>query len=99
MMAAARQSGTVGFAPPLWWAIFALATVGLSLFFQTFKIFTLTPSWSTGLPLLAATALVFLTMVLLIYDGYAKEKAKGKVLKPFAPFEWLYARLHEQGED
>lgn len=89
----------VGFSRLAWWSVFILATVSLSLCFQTFKAFTLHPSLNTGLPLLGALALMLGAMILLIYDGYAKDKAKGKVVKVFPPFEWLFSHQAGKADD
>ncbi len=94
-----RYPGSVGFSRLLWWAVFVLATVSLSLCFQTFKTFTLMPGLENALALLGALTLLFVAITALIYDGYAKDKAKGKVVKPFGPFEWLFARQYAESDD
>ena len=73
----------------LWWILFAAATYGMSLWFQTFKTFTLTPTWPTALPWMAVNFLLFLLLGTLIYDSYVQEKCRGHIQKPLRLFEWL----------
>lgn len=72
-----------------WWALFLLATFVMSLWFQTFKTFTLVPSLQNGLVWLGVMALLVLVLAVLVYDSYVQEKAKGRIEKPFRLFEWL----------
>ncbi|MBX2860493.1 MAG: hypothetical protein KTR14_04620 [Vampirovibrio sp.] len=78
----------------LWWVVFGLSTYGLSLFFQTFKTFTVTPTDMNGLALLGAIAFLAVTFLVLMFDGYVKEKIKGKIQREFGPFEALYRKLN-----
>ena len=75
-----------------WWLVFGLATLSLSLLFRTFKTFTLVPDLANGLTTLVALLAVCITMTALVYDGYVKEKAKGKLQRTFGLFEWLVQR-------
>ena len=81
---------------PFWWAFFAAATALLSLTLETFKAFTLAPDWRAGLACAASIGLLVLVMLILSFDSYLKEKAKGDVKKPVRFFDWLEARLHTQ---
>lgn len=75
---------------PLWWLTFAGSSVALSWVFQTFKVFTITPDWPNGLLLLGALALVLIFLVILSFDSYVIEKAKGNIHNPVRLFEWIY---------
>lgn len=77
---------------PVWWAMFLVATYTMSLWFQTFKVFTKVPSVATALPWLGVMALLIAVLGLLAYDSYVQEKAKGTIQKPARLFEWLIAR-------
>jgi len=92
--ATVAPSPSVGLQPVYWWLTLGVASICLSHFFNAFKVFTLAPHWLTGLNLLVMTSLTLGAMVVLIYDGYAKEKAKGKVVRLFTPFEWLYQKQY-----
>jgi hypothetical protein len=76
----------------LWWMVFGIATFALSIAFQTFRVFTLTPTLDTGLKLVAAVLLLIAVLLVLLYDSYVKEKGKGNIHHPFKLFEWVYAR-------
>ena len=73
----------------MWWACFLLASFIMSLCFQTFKAFTLVPSWSNGLIWLVALLLLSQVVLVLIYDSYVLEKARGRVERPIRFFEWM----------
>jgi len=73
----------------MWWACFLLASFIMSLCFQTFKAFTLVPNWSNGLAWLAAMLLMGQTVLVLAYDSYVQETAKGRVQRPIRLFEWM----------
>ncbi len=77
---------------PVWWATFLLATYTMSLWFQTFKVFTRVPSMANAFSWLGVMALLVVVLALLAYDSYVQEKAKGKIQKPARLFEWLIAR-------
>jgi hypothetical protein len=74
-----------------WWAVFLLDTVALSWFLHWFKAFTLAPNWEHGGMLLAVTLLLVGSFMILLYDGYAKEKSRGTLGRRFSPFERVYA--------
>jgi glucan phosphoethanolaminetransferase (alkaline phosphatase superfamily) len=86
----------IGFGTGLWWLVFVVASYALSLFFQTFKMFTLQPTAQHLLEWLAAIAFALASFAVLLYDTYAKEKAKGNLYNQFPPFEWVYARQYSQ---
>jgi len=75
-----------------WWICFGLATYVLSLCFQQFRVFTVTPNWATGGAWLAVIALLALIMLLLGYDSYIHEKRGGKVRNAIPMFDWLEAK-------
>jgi hypothetical protein len=77
------------FARPVWWTLFLLATFFMSLWFQTFKTFTLTPTLQTGLTWLVVMAVLVAIVTLMIYDSYVYEWQKGQIQKPMALFEWM----------
>ena len=97
-MATVKQtpSSSVGFGTGMWWLVFVVASYALSLFFQTFKMFTLQPTVQHMIEWLAAIAFALLSFGILLYDTYAKEKAKGNLYNTFSPFEWVYARQYAQ---
>ena len=72
-----------------WWVCFALDTYVLSLCFQQFRVFTVTPDWPNGGLMLGVLALLLMIMALLGYDSYIGEKRKGNVEKNIAAFDWL----------
>ncbi|MFN8614893.1 MAG: hypothetical protein U0003_03140 [Vampirovibrionales bacterium] len=69
----------LGLSKGVWWAVFLLDTVGLSQWLQAFKVFTLTPSFSSTAGVVAYTVWVVVATAALIYDGYAKEWCKGTI--------------------
>lgn len=73
----------------MWWACFLIASFTMSLCFQTFKAFTLVPNWSNGLMWLVAILLLVQVVLVLIYDSYVLEKARGRIQKPLRLFEWM----------
>lgn len=75
-----------------WWACFILATYLMSLWFQTFKAFTLTPTLGNGLIWLGVMLLLTLIVMVLTYDSYVQEKSRDRVQKPIRVFEWLMAK-------
>lgn len=75
-----------------WWGVFGLSSYLLSLVFQGFKLFTVAPTLENGLVFLGAMALLSVSLMVLVYDSYVKEKAKGTVEHPIRLFEWLLAR-------
>jgi hypothetical protein len=75
-----------------WWACFLLATYLMSLWFQTFKTFTLVPSLGNGLIWLGVMTLLTLIVMVLTYDSYVQEKNRDRVQKPIRVFEWLMAK-------
>jgi hypothetical protein len=88
-----EQSVTTRLLPkPLWWALFLVATYLMSLWFQTFKTFTLTPILSTGFAWLLVMGLLTVVIMILAYDSYVQEKGKGRIEKPARLFEWMIAR-------
>lgn len=81
----------VGFQRHYWWVFFLAATYSLSLFLQTFKAFSLTPAFQTAMPLVGAMLGLLLSVGILLYDSYAKEKYKGKITNRL----WLFERLYD----
>ena len=75
-----------------WWLLFGVATYLMSLWFQTFKLFTLTPSLPNGLQWLGVMAALSGVVGLMVYDSYVVEARKGEIRKPFRPFEWMIQR-------
>lgn len=75
---------------PLWWVFFALASFILSLCFQAFKVFTMTPNWLTGLSWLGVIALLVLCTGVLLYDSYVDDRQQGKIKHPVRFFENIY---------
>lgn len=73
----------------MWWACFLLASFIMSLCFQTFKAFTLVPNWSNGLVWLVSLLLMGQMVLILVYDSYVQESAKGRVQRPIRLFEWM----------
>lgn len=82
----------VGLNRSLWWMVFLADTVTLSMVFQHFKTFTVTPSLTNGGWLLLSTAALLAFTGALVYDGYAKEKEKGALKNPFKLFDWVYTQ-------
>lgn len=74
---------------PLWWVAFLAATYLMSLWFQTFKVFTLTPNLMNGLSWLAVMGVLLLVIAVMTYDSYVQERLKGRIQKPARLFEWL----------
>lgn len=72
-----------------WWFFFLLATFIASLGFQTFRIFTLEPTWPNAGLWLLVMALLFQSIGILAYDSYVQEKHKGNVQKPVKLFDWM----------
>lgn len=90
---------------PVWWFLFLSATVIMSQWFQTFRVFTITPSMENGLIWLGMNLLLIANVALLVYDSYVQEKGRGQVQKPLRLFEWMYRRqfllkghLHHKGD-
>lgn len=79
---------------PLWWAFFALATFIMSLCFQAFKVFTVDPTWLTGLEFIGVMALLVFVTAVLIYDSYVNERQQGKVQRPVRLFERIAQWQH-----
>lgn len=77
---------------PVWWLLFLAATYVMSQWFQTFRVFTITPSLENGLVWLGANLLLFVNVAVLVYDSYVQEKGRGQVQKPLRLFEWMYRR-------
>jgi hypothetical protein len=73
----------------MWWICFLVASFVMSLCFQTFKAFTLTPNWSNGLIWLLSLLIMAQVTLVLVYDSYVLEKRRGRVQKPIQLFEWL----------
>ncbi|HWV47122.1 MAG TPA: hypothetical protein VN039_14065 [Nitrospira sp.] len=73
----------------MWWVCFLLASFTMSLCFQTFKAFTLVPNWSNGLIWLAAVLLTGQVLLVLVYDSYVQETAKGRIERPVRLLEWM----------
>ncbi len=88
------QSTQKPLSTPLWWVCFAAATYVMSLCFQTFKVFTLAPNWTTGLGFLGVCMLLVFITGTLVFDSYVKERRLGKVQRPAALFERLAQKLH-----
>ncbi len=93
-MASPTQQQKPVFRLGLWWLLFAVASFALSLFFQAFREFTVTPTQQTFISLVASVVFVVCLTLILVYDGYVKERFKGNVIQPFAPFDWLIARQY-----
>lgn len=74
---------------PMWWIFFLMASYMMSLWFQTFKAFTLVPSLTNGLVWLVVMFLLAHVLVVLIYDSYVQEKGLGRIEKPIRLFEWM----------
>ena len=75
-----------------WWLYFALDSFILSTCFQTFKRFTLYPTWGPGLAFVGTILLLILCTTVLVYDSYVKERSLGKVQYPIRLFEYMMAR-------
>jgi hypothetical protein len=75
-----------------WWALFLLATYVMSLWFQTFKAFTLVPSWQNASVWLGVMLVLVMLVLVLVYDSYVQEKANARVQKPIQLFETLYRK-------
>lgn len=84
----------VGISTLAWWAMLGVASICLSHFFNAAKLFTLTPDLVTGANFVLMTVLTLLAVGYLIYDGYAKDKASGKLVRTFFVFEWLFAKQY-----
>lgn len=78
----------------LWWGMFAAATFILSLCFQAFKTFTLSPTLANGLGWMGMLALLGLTLLVLMYDSYVNERNQGKIKHPLRLFEWIYRKQY-----
>ena len=92
------------FSKPIWWTLFLAATFLMSLWFQTFKAFTLHPNMINGLLWLAVMFILIVNIAVLAYDSYLLEKSKGKIHKPVRFFEWLRERrflivAHDSSKD
>ena len=72
--------------------VFVAATVLLSASIEAFKTFTLAPGWRTGLLVLASLGLLAIVLLVLAYDSYIKEKARGGVKKPIRLFDRFYEK-------
>ncbi|HEY9745815.1 MAG TPA: hypothetical protein V6C99_06315 [Oculatellaceae cyanobacterium] len=72
-----------------WWGLFLAATYVMSLWFQTFKTFTLVPSLVNGLLWVGTMLLLCLLVMVLAYDSYVQEKNRERIQKPVRLFEWL----------
>ena len=89
----------------MWWLLFAMASYITSLWFQTFRTFTLTPSLGNGLLWLFVMFLLAQVVLVLIYDSYVLEKSRGRIEKPIRLFEWMMRKrfllrsVLEQKED
>lgn len=83
---------------PGWWVLFVAATLLLSQFFRQFKVFTITPTWTTGGVLLGVIALLIAVMAILLYDSYVSEKRRQKIQHPMALFDWLDERRFLQSQ-
>lgn len=91
--------------PLAWWLVFALATYIMSLWFQTFRVFTLSPTLHNGLIWVGVMLLLVLTVAVLVYDIYIQEKSRGHIAKPVPLFDWmaekrflLKSNLHDKGD-
>jgi hypothetical protein len=73
----------------MWWMLFLVATYVMSLWFQTFKAFTLVPSLTNGLIWLLVMFLLTQVLIVLAYDSYVLEKGRGRIEKPVRLFEWM----------
>ena len=91
MKVGVMETKPVGFQKFVWWVFFLAATYSLSLFLQTFKAFSLTPTSQTAMPLAGALVALILSVTILLYDSYAKEKQKGKLTNSL----WLFERLYD----
>ncbi|MEM0951641.1 MAG: hypothetical protein AAGI66_05800 [Cyanobacteria bacterium P01_H01_bin.74] len=76
----------------LWFVLFILGTYLMSLCFQAFRVFTLTPNIQNAAFLLLALLFTSQVLFVMIYDSYIHEKQKGNVYKPIALFEWLITK-------
>jgi hypothetical protein len=77
----------------IWWTLFVTATLLMSFWFKSFKIFTLHPNFLTASGCLLVTVFLILNILVLAYDSYCHECSKGKIQKPVALFEWLNKRF------
>ena len=77
---------------PLWWGLFLTATYVMSLWFQTFKAFTVQPTLQNGAVWLGVMLLLSLVLGVLVYDSYVQEKRQGRLHHTLGLFEWLYRR-------
>ena len=78
---------TLGIPRWVWWAVFVLDSVLMSHWLQAFKVFTVTPSVNTSIPLIFFSACFLAATSLLVYDGYAKEWGKGTIRNTIPWFE------------
>jgi hypothetical protein len=77
------------FKPWQWWVVFGLATFVMSLGFQAFRDFTVTPTLRNGCIWLGVMLLLALLLTVLIFDSYVQEKARGKVERSIRLFDWM----------
>lgn len=78
----------------MWWGFFILATWVMSLWFDASRAFFAEPGWERALEWAAVMGLLFMVMLVLMYDSYVKEKTRGKVHRPVRLFEWIYERQY-----
>jgi hypothetical protein len=84
---------------PVWWLVFGFATYFMSLVFQAFRNFSVLPDLANGFSLVGALVLLAATLLVLTYDSYVKEKAKGKIQHPVPLFEWMLTRQKRDVEN
>ncbi len=82
-------AAALGISKVVWWAVFVADSVVMSHCLNHFKLFTLQPAVSTGIPLLLFSAAFLVGTFVLVYDGYAKEWGKGTIRNTIPWFETL----------
>jgi glucan phosphoethanolaminetransferase (alkaline phosphatase superfamily) len=89
----------------MWVLLFLVASFIMSLWFQTFKTFTLVPTLGNAMLWLFVMFLLAQVVIVLIYDSYVLEKSRGRIQKPIRLFEWMIRKrfllrsVLEQKED
>jgi hypothetical protein len=73
----------------VWWMLFLVGTYVMSLCFERFRVFTLTPTVQNGAWLFFVLLMMFHVLFVMVYDSYVQEKISGRIQKPFQLFEWL----------
>ncbi len=85
--------------PLQWWVVFGLDTIVVSLAFQAFRDFTISPAISTGIELFAVVFMVIILSGMLGYDSYAGAKLQQQVVNHVPVFEWLFKKQYRLKPD